>query len=72
MDLPVDENSERLIERLVGEGRYASPTAVVEEGLRLLVEREAKLTALREHVQNAIAGGGDLSNVNPWPSRRKT
>ena len=62
MELPVDENGERLIEQLVRDGRYASATDVVEDGLRLLAKREAKLAALREHIQNAIAEGGSFTS----------
>ena len=64
MDFPVDDDGKSLIEDLVRQGRYASATDVVEEGLRLLAEREAKFTALREHVQRAIAEGGRFTGAD--------
>lgn len=40
MDVSIDEHGEKLISKLVAEGRYASATDVVEEGLRLLKNRD--------------------------------
>jgi antitoxin ParD1/3/4 len=43
----VADHFAEFIERQVGEGRYDSPTDVVQAGLRLLEEQESKLDALR-------------------------
>jgi antitoxin ParD1/3/4 len=43
----VGDHFVEFIERQVLQGRYSSPSEVVQAGLRLLEEREAKLEALR-------------------------
>jgi antitoxin ParD1/3/4 len=55
MDVSLDERSEALV---VNEGRYASASAVIADGLKLLEEREARLGALRATLDAAIARGG--------------
>ena len=62
MNVSVGERWESFVEQVVKDGRYASVSEVVREGLRLVEEREAKLRALREHVQAAIARGGSLTD----------
>lgn len=81
MNVSVGERWESFVEQVVKDGRYASVSEVVREGLRLVEEREAKLKALREHVQGAIARGGDHSledvrqnvkaRLDAWESRSK-
>lgn len=61
MNVSVGQRWEAFIEQIVNEGRYASVSEVVREGLRLVEEREQKLKALREHVQAAVAEGGRYS-----------
>ena len=46
------------IDALVARGRCASADAAVEEGLRLLEEREGKLAWLRAKIDASIAEGG--------------
>jgi antitoxin ParD1/3/4 len=53
---------EEFIDSLVKQGRYASATEVMREGLRLVEEREEKLKALRETIRAAIAEGGAHSD----------
>lgn len=59
MNLSVDPRWEEFIDDLVKTGRYASAAEVMHEGLRLVQEREAKLKALRETIEAAIAEGGE-------------
>ena len=54
----VGEHFESFIKKQVEDGRYNNASEIVREGLRLVEEREAKLQALREHVNSAIAMGG--------------
>jgi antitoxin ParD1/3/4 len=58
MNVSVGKHWEEFIDSLVKQGRYASATEVMREGLRLVEERETKLKALRETIQAAIAEGG--------------
>jgi antitoxin ParD1/3/4 len=57
MNVSVGERWERFVERIVKSGRYGSASEVVQEGLRLVEEREAKLAALREKIDASIAAG---------------
>ncbi|MEG3175965.1 type II toxin-antitoxin system ParD family antitoxin [Sphingomonas sp. RB3P16] len=61
MDVPVGPHWESFVEASVAEGRYASAVDVVNEGLRLVEERDAKIKALRETIQASIARGGSHS-----------
>lgn len=60
MDLSVDEHGEKLIMKLVAEGRYASATDVVEEGLRLLKKRDAGIGAAHRKVIEITVDGVDI------------
>jgi antitoxin ParD1/3/4 len=62
MNVSVGKHWEEFIDSLVKQGRYASATEVMREGLRLVEEREAKLKALRETIEAAIAEGGEHSD----------
>lgn len=62
MNVSVGKHWEEFIEALVREGRYASATEVMREGLRLVEEREAKLKSLRETIQASLAEGGEHSD----------
>jgi antitoxin ParD1/3/4 len=48
---------ERFIAEKTAEGRYASPSAVVEAGLRLLEKEEAKLELLRKAIADGDTSG---------------
>ena len=61
MNVSLGKRWENFIERAVKEGRYGSASEVVREGLRLVEEREAKLKALREEIEAAIASGDRLT-----------
>lgn len=58
MSYAVGNHFENFIKDQVQSGRYNNASEVVREGLRLVEEREAKLNALRIHVQSAIEKGG--------------
>lgn len=61
MNVSLGERWEKFVESTVREGRYSSASEVVREGLRLVEEREAKLTALRETLNASIEAGGNVS-----------
>lgn len=61
MNVSIGPRWESFIESIVAEGRYASPDAVMREGLRLVEEREQKMKALRETIEASIARGGSHS-----------
>lgn len=59
MNVSIGERWESYVEALLKTGRYGSASEIVREGLRLVEEREAKLAALRETIEAAIAEGGE-------------
>jgi antitoxin ParD1/3/4 len=59
MNVSVGDRWENFIDAMVKDGRYGSASEVVREGLRLVEEREAKLHALKAHLDKAIARGGE-------------
>ncbi|WP_105426210.1 type II toxin-antitoxin system ParD family antitoxin [Neorhizobium tomejilense] len=61
MNVSIDARWEKFIEEAVQDGRYSSASDVVREGLRLVQEREAKLSALRDTLQRSFERGGDVS-----------
>ena len=62
MNVSIGERWEGFVNSVVKSGRYASASEVVSEGLRLVAEREAKLIALRETIEDALALGGHHSD----------
>ena len=62
MNVSVGPRWEEYIAALLKEGRYASATEVMREGLRLVEERENKLAWLREKIDASIAEGGAFSS----------
>lgn len=61
MNVSIGPRWEKFIEEAVQDGRYGSASDVVREGLRLVQEREAKLSALRDTLQRSFERGGDVS-----------
>ncbi len=61
MNVSVGDRWEDFIDAMVKDGRYASASEVVREGLRLVEEREAKFHALKAHLDAAVARGGEHS-----------
>ena len=62
MSYAVGEHFDKFIREQVQAGRYNNASEVVREGLRLVEEREAKLSALKEHIDTAIKDGGSHSD----------
>ena len=58
MNLLIGDDWEGFVEDAVRSGRYASASEVVREGLQLVQERDAKLSALRATLEASIARGG--------------
>ncbi|MFY7962923.1 MAG: type II toxin-antitoxin system ParD family antitoxin [Elsteraceae bacterium] len=59
MNVSIGDRWEAFIDAAVKNGRYASASEVVREGLRLVEEREAKLQSLRDTLNASIAAGGE-------------
>jgi antitoxin ParD1/3/4 len=55
--ISLGEHFSGLIDALIASGRYASASEAVREGLRLLEEREAQLTKLRELIREGDESG---------------
>ena len=62
MNVSVGPRWEDFIAGLLKEGRYASATEVMREGLRLVEERENKLAWLREKIDRSLAEGGETTD----------
>ena len=62
MNVSIGERWEQFVNQAVKAERYGSASEVVREGLRLVEEREAKLTALRATIDASIAAGGHVTD----------
>lgn len=62
MHISLGERWEKFVEKSVEDGQYGSASEVVQEGLRLVEQRAAKLAILRREIEEAIAEGGDVSD----------
>jgi len=62
VNVSIGERWEKFVAKAVELGRYNSSSEVVREGLRLVEEREAKLTALQKTLKQSVAAGGDNSD----------
>lgn len=62
MNLSIGKRWESFVDQAVRDGRYGSASEVVREGLRLVEEREAKLTALRSTLDASIAAAGETTD----------
>ncbi len=51
------EHFASMADRLVVQGRYGSTSEVIRAGLRLVEDREAKLTALQDAIDEGLASG---------------
>ena len=64
MNVSIGVRWEEFVASVVDQGRYGSASEVVREGLRLVEEREARLQALRDTLDNSIARGGSHSSAD--------
>ncbi len=62
MSYAIGEYFESFIKAQLETGRYNNASEIVREGLRLVEEREARLQALSQHLERAIAKGGAYSD----------
>ncbi len=62
MSYAVGDHFDKFIREQVKAGCYNNGSEVVREGLRLVEERETKLMALRNHLDQAIERGGHFSD----------
>jgi antitoxin ParD1/3/4 len=58
MNVSIGKRWENFVEQAVANGRYASASEVMREGLRLVEEREVKLNELRKTINASIERGG--------------
>lgn len=61
MNVSIGDRWESFVEELVKSGRYSSASEVMREGLRLVEEREARLKALHQTLDAALAEGDEQS-----------
>ena len=61
MNVSIGPRWESFVEAVVADGRYESADAIMLQGLKLVEERDRKMKALRETIQDAIALGGSHS-----------
>lgn len=61
MNVSIGDRWESFVDELVKSGRYNSVSEVVREGLRLVEEREARLKALHQTLDAALAEGDEQS-----------
>jgi len=81
MDVSIPPKWSSFVESAVKDGRFASPDAVVDEGLRLLEERERKLKDLGATIDASLARGGSNTDedvaaavaeaLDAWEASRK-
>ena len=62
MNVSIGKRWEEFVTSAVKLGRYNSSSEIVREGLRLVEEREARLTALKETLSHSLSAGGDNSD----------
>ncbi len=63
MSVPLNQKWQTFVDEAVRTGRFPSSAAVVEEGLRLVAERERRQEELRAHLEAAIAEGGSFTDA---------
>lgn len=63
MNVSVGDRWEEFVADAVRQGRYGSASEVVREGLRLVEEREARLSSLRVMLDRSIEAGGEVTEA---------
>lgn len=64
MNVSIGDRWETFISDMLRHGRYGSASEVVREGLRLVEEREAKLSSLKAMLDASIEEGGEASDAD--------
>ena len=64
MNISLNKHFDQFVGEAVKSGRYKSSSEVIREGLRLLEEREARLTALRHEIDRGRESGKPVA-FNP-------
>jgi antitoxin ParD1/3/4 len=80
LNVTITDEQKALVERVIADGRFASASEVVRDGLRLFTEREllreAKLSELRRLIQEGIQSGPaepwDVEEIRVFASKRAT
>ena len=62
MTISLSDDAKAIIDAAVASGQFASPEAVVDAGLRLLVIHDRKVAELRATIHAAIARGGSFTD----------
>lgn len=62
MNVSLDDRWEKFVEDTVRTGRFRSASEVILEGLRLVEQREMKISGLRKELADAVAAGGELND----------
>lgn len=70
MNISLNAHFRKFVAEALKSGRFNSASEVVREGLRLLEEREARLTALRREIAAGRASGEPVAYVPDAIKRR--
>lgn len=72
ISVTVEDHFAEFIQRTIDEGRYESPTHVIEAGLKLLEEQEAKFAALRAAlIEGELSGPGEAFDFEEFIRERR-
>lgn len=71
MDVKIGSRWQTMITQAIESGRYASMEDVINEGLRLVAEREAKVAELRASLVAAMDDGGEFTSEEVLASVRQ-
>ncbi len=70
---PLAHRFEAFVEDQVAQGKYQSPTDVIEDALALLQEREAEIERLSRALQEGLDSGEAIDfDINEWLVAKRT